>query len=75
MLSSYLEQSFTTMLRQQETMQAEMTKALQATALAPLTSLARKNMELWEQMQQAAREAFTGRTPGSKADPDDNAGK
>jgi len=75
MLSSYLEQAFTTMLRQQETMQAEMTKALQATAFAPLTDLARKNMELWEQMQRATREAFTGRTATGKTDPDDKPGK
>jgi polyhydroxyalkanoate synthesis repressor PhaR len=70
MLSRYLEQSFTTMLRQQETMQAQMTKALQATPFAPLTELARKNMELWEQMQRATREAFTGRTTAGP-NPDD----
>jgi polyhydroxyalkanoate synthesis repressor PhaR len=65
MLSRYLEQSFTAMLRQQEAMQTEMTKALQATPFAPLTELARKNMELWEQMQRATRDAFTGRTSSS----------
>ena len=58
LLSGYLEQAFTTMLRQQEAMQAEMAKALQ-TPFAPLTELARKNMELWEQMQPATRDAFT----------------
>ncbi len=42
MLSGYLEQAFTTMLRQQEAMQSEMAKALQ-TPFAPLTELARKN--------------------------------
>ena len=61
LLSGYLEQAFTTMLRQQETMQSEMAKALQ-TPFAPLTELARKNMELWDQMQAATREAFTGRS-------------
>jgi polyhydroxyalkanoate synthesis repressor PhaR len=45
-LSRYLEEAFTTVLRQQETMQSEMTKALQA-PFAPLADLARKNMELW----------------------------
>jgi len=59
LLSGYLEQAFTTMLRQQETMQSEMAKALQ-TPFAPLTELARKNMELWGQVQAATREAFTG---------------
>ena len=60
LLSGYLEQTFTTMLRQQETMQSEMAKALQ-TPFAPLTELARRNMELWDQLQAATREAFTGR--------------
>jgi polyhydroxyalkanoate synthesis repressor PhaR len=74
MLSGYLEQSFTAMLRQQEAMQAEMTKALQTTTFAPLTELARKNMELWEQMQRATRDAFSGRSAGS-SDSDDKKGK
>src|SRR3984885_7888692 len=46
LLSSYLEQAFTSMVRQQESMQSEMAKALQ-TPVAPLTELARKNLELW----------------------------
>jgi polyhydroxyalkanoate synthesis regulator protein len=59
LLSRYLEQAFTTMLRQQEAMQSEMAKALQ-TPFAPLTELVRKNMEAWEQMQAATRDAFSG---------------
>ncbi|MGO9934072.1 MAG: polyhydroxyalkanoate synthesis repressor PhaR [Steroidobacteraceae bacterium] len=58
LLSGYLEQTFTTMLRQQEAMQSEMLKALQ-TPFTPLTDLARTNLELWEKMQAAARAAFT----------------
>ena len=68
LLSRYLEQAFTTMVRQQESMQSEMAKALQ-TPFAPLTELTRRNLELWEQMQAATREAFTGRheaTPASQ---------
>src|SRR6202790_3156882 len=60
LLSRYLEQAFTTMLRQQEAMQSEMAKALQ-TPFAPLTELVRKNMEAWEKMQAATRDAFGGR--------------
>jgi polyhydroxyalkanoate synthesis repressor PhaR len=59
LLSRYLGQAFTSMMRQQEAMQSEMAKALQA-PFAPLTELARKNMEMWNQMQAATREAFTG---------------
>jgi polyhydroxyalkanoate synthesis repressor PhaR len=62
LLSRYLEQAFTTMMRQQEAMHSEMAKALQ-TPLAPLTELARKNVEMWDQMQAATRAAFTGRSP------------
>ncbi|MGA2187242.1 MAG: polyhydroxyalkanoate synthesis repressor PhaR [Steroidobacteraceae bacterium] len=65
LLSRYLEQAFTAMLRQQEAMQSEMAKALQA-PLAPLTELARRNMALWEQMQAATLNALGG--SGSAAD-------
>ena len=64
LLSRYLEQAFTTMLRQQEAMHSEIAKALQ-TPLAPLTELARKNVEMWDQMQAATREAFSGRSSDS----------
>jgi polyhydroxyalkanoate synthesis regulator protein len=57
LLSRYLEQAFSAMVRQQEAMQSEMAKALQS-PLAPFTELARKNMELWEQMQAATLNAF-----------------
>ncbi|MGO9947433.1 MAG: polyhydroxyalkanoate synthesis repressor PhaR [Steroidobacteraceae bacterium] len=68
LLSGYLEQAFTTMLRQQEAMQSEMLKALQ-TPFAPLTDLARTNLEMWEKMQSAARAAFTA---SSAAAPESN---
>ncbi|MGC2459546.1 MAG: polyhydroxyalkanoate synthesis repressor PhaR [Steroidobacteraceae bacterium] len=66
LLSRYLEQAFTTMVRQQESIQSEMAKALQ-TPFAPLTELARKNLELWEQMQAATRDAFMGRPEAAPA--------
>ena len=47
LLTRYLEQAFTAMLRQQEAMQSEMAKAFQA-PFAPLTELARKSMEAWK---------------------------
>ncbi len=56
-LSRYLEQAFTAMLRQQQAMQAEMAKALQA-PFAPLTELTLKNLELWQQLQATTRNAF-----------------
>ena len=67
LLSRYLEQAFTTMLRQQEAMQSEMARALQA-PFAPFTELARKNFEMWEQMQAATRDAFGVRS-GETSEP------
>jgi polyhydroxyalkanoate synthesis repressor PhaR len=60
-LSRYLEQAFTSMLRQQEAIQSEMAKVMQA-PFGPLTEIARKNMEVWQQMQAATRDALSGRT-------------
>ncbi len=59
LLSGYLEQAFTSMLRQQEAMQSEMAKVLR-TPFAPLTDLLRKNMEMWGEMQAATRDALAG---------------
>jgi hypothetical protein len=60
------------MLLQQEAMQSEMAKALQ-TPFAPLTEMARKNFEMWEQVQAAARDAMSGRSAGAAAaSPQDN---
>ena len=77
LLSRYLEQAFTAMLRQQEAMQSEMAKALQ-TPFAPLAEITRKNMEMWEQMQAATRNAFTGESgeaPKNGAPPKSKKGK
>jgi len=58
MLTSYLEQSIGSLLRQQQVMQAEMAKVLE-TPMAPLAELARQNMELWAKMQASMLSAFT----------------
>jgi len=63
MLSRYLGEAFGSISRQQEAMQSEMAKALQA-PFAPLTELTRQNMQMWEQLQAASRNAFTGGGPG-----------
>jgi polyhydroxyalkanoate synthesis repressor PhaR len=64
LLSRYLGEAFGSILRQQEAMQSEMAKALQA-PFAPLTELARQNMEIW---QSATRSAFAGGAASSRAD-------
>jgi polyhydroxyalkanoate synthesis repressor PhaR len=72
MLSRYLGEAFGSISRQQEAMQSEMAKALQA-PFAPLTELTRQNMQLWEQLQTATRNAFTGGAGGSPDDAKPNA--
>jgi polyhydroxyalkanoate synthesis repressor PhaR len=67
LLSRYLGDAFRSILRQQEAMQSEMAKALQA-PFAPLSELTRQNMEMWEQMRSATRSAFTGGGASSRAD-------
>jgi polyhydroxyalkanoate synthesis repressor PhaR len=71
MLSRYLEQSLGTVITQQRTVQAEMAKALES-PLAPLSELARQNMEIWTRMQASMLAAFNqgagGATPGTDRD-------
>jgi polyhydroxyalkanoate synthesis regulator protein len=66
MLTGYLEQGIRVLTQQQQAMQAEMTKMLE-TPLAPLTELARQNMELWAQTQAKFLNAF-GAPPSKPAD-------
>ena len=68
MLTSYLEQSIGSLLRQQNLMQAEMAKALE-TPMAPLAEMARQNMEMWAKLQASMLAAFTpGAAAGASAD-------
>jgi polyhydroxyalkanoate synthesis repressor PhaR len=57
MLSRYLEQSLGAVTRQQQTMQTEVAKALEA-PLAPLAELTRQNMEMWARMQASMLASF-----------------
>ena len=79
MLTSYLEQSIGSLLRQQSVLQAEMAKALE-TPMAPIAEMARQNMEMWAKMQASMLSAFTpaaaqgsperGETPDKPDKPD-----
>jgi polyhydroxyalkanoate synthesis repressor PhaR len=68
-LTAYLEQSVGGLLRQQQLMQQEMTKALE-TPMAPLAEMARQNMEMWAKMQASMLSAFSppSGTASDKAD-------
>ena len=77
MLSRYLEQSLGTLLRQQQGVQTEMTKALES-PLTPLAELTRQNMELWARMQASMLSAFAppraARPTGADAPPASDTG-
>jgi polyhydroxyalkanoate synthesis regulator protein len=62
MLTKYMEQSVGTLVRQQEAMRAEMTKAL-AGPMAPLAEFARQNMDQWAKIQSSMMSAFAGTAP------------
>ena len=62
MLTKYMEQSVGTLVRQQESMRAEMSKAL-AGPMAPLAEFARQNMDQWSKIQASMMSAFSGATP------------
>ena len=66
MLTKYMEQSVGTLVRQQETMRAEMSKAL-AGPMAPLAEFARQNMDQWSKIQASMMSAFAGATPKAPA--------
>ena len=62
MLTKYMEQSVGALVRQQEAMRAEMSKAL-AGPMAPLAEFARQNMDQWSKIQASMLSAFAGTTP------------
>jgi polyhydroxyalkanoate synthesis repressor PhaR len=66
MLTRYLEQSVGTVLRQQQTLQAQMAKALE-TPMAPIADLARQNMALWSTMQSSVLSALGVPAPDEAA--------
>src|SRR5450631_1740354 len=62
MLTKYMEQSVGTLVRQQQTMRAEMAKVLEG-PMAPVAEFARQNMEQWSKMQASMLSAFTPPKP------------
>jgi polyhydroxyalkanoate synthesis repressor PhaR len=69
MLTKYMEQSVGTLVRQQESMRAEMSKAL-AGPMAPLAEFARQNMDQWSKIQASMLSAFSGAKPAPPAAPE-----
>ena len=57
-LSSYLEKSVETFMRQQEAMQSQFTRMMGNSPLGAMSELTRQNLELWTKMQEDLLAAF-----------------
>jgi polyhydroxyalkanoate synthesis repressor PhaR len=66
LLTSYMEQSVSGLLKQQQAMQAEMTKSL-ASPVAPIAELTRQNMERWANLQASMLSGFNPAAPKEQA--------
>jgi polyhydroxyalkanoate synthesis repressor PhaR len=62
LLTSYMEQSVSGLLKQQQAMQAEMTKNL-SSPVAPIAELTRQNMERWANLQASMLSGFNPAAP------------
>jgi polyhydroxyalkanoate synthesis repressor PhaR len=62
MLTRYMEQSVGALVRQQQTMRAEMAKVLEA-PMAPMAEFARQNLEQWSKIQASMLAAFAPPRP------------
>jgi polyhydroxyalkanoate synthesis repressor PhaR len=59
LLASFLEKSVETFLRQQETLQSQLTKMVASTPLATMADLTRQNLETLSKMQESVLGALT----------------
>lgn len=66
-LSTYLEKSVETFMRQQETVQAQLARMMTNAPLSAMSELTRHNLELWGKMQESMLAAFNPPPPPSPA--------
>ena len=57
--SSYLEKSVETFMRQQEVVQAQLSRMISSAPLSTMSELTRQNLEVWTRMQETMLAAFT----------------
>lgn len=60
-LSAYLEKSVETFMRQQETVQTQLTRMMTNAPMAAMSELTRQNLEVWARMQESMLAAFAPR--------------
>lgn len=58
-LSAYLEKSVETFMRQQEVVQAQLTRMMTNAPMSAMSELTRQNLEMWTRMQESMLAAFT----------------
>jgi len=58
-LSAYLEKSVETFMRQQETVQTQLSRMMTQAPLSAMSELTRQNLEMWTRMQESMLAAFT----------------
>jgi polyhydroxyalkanoate synthesis repressor PhaR len=58
-LSTYLEKSVETFMRQQEVVQAQLSRMMSTAPLSAMSELTRQNLEAWTRMQETMFGAFT----------------
>ncbi|MBS0396519.1 MAG: polyhydroxyalkanoate synthesis repressor PhaR [Proteobacteria bacterium] len=69
-MSRYLEKSVETFARQQETLQAQISKLMTNGPVATMGELAKQNLEYWTRMQESVAAAFMPMMrPGAPAEP------
>lgn len=83
-LSTYLERSVETFMKQQEAVQTQMARMMSNAPMSTMSELTRQNLEMWAKMQETMLSAFNPpREPqrdapaddDSKDDPDDRSGR
>jgi polyhydroxyalkanoate synthesis repressor PhaR len=71
-LSSYLEKSVEAFMRQQDAMQAQITRMSSGATLGALSELTRQNLELWAKMQEGMLAAFAPARDASRGNGQDD---
>jgi len=72
-LSTYLEKSVETFMRQQEVVQSQLARMMTSAPLSAMSELTRHNLELWGKMQENMLAAFNPSAPPPPASPSSKA--
>jgi polyhydroxyalkanoate synthesis repressor PhaR len=74
-LSTYLEKSVETFMRQQEVVQSQLARMMTSAPLSAMSELTRHNLELWGKMQESMLAAFNPPVPPTATTPSKSNGQ